>query len=110
MSPADLAELLSNPATALRLAPREAAAMLAQLEGLSAVLRVAAAAQVPSGERLLDAADRLLTVQEAAERLGMTAKMVYRRHRKWPFTRHPSPGTLRFSERGLECWMARNTR
>lgn len=48
--------------------------------------------------------DRMLTVQEAAERLGVDTRWVYRRAKKLPFTRKLSTGTLRFSERGLERW------
>jgi excisionase family DNA binding protein len=48
--------------------------------------------------------DRLLTVAEAAERLAVDARWIYRRKDKLPFTRKIGPGTLRFSERGLERW------
>lgn len=48
--------------------------------------------------------DRLLTVKEAAERLGVDRRWIYRRADTLPFTRKLSPGTLRFSERALERW------
>lgn len=52
--------------------------------------------------------DRLLTVREAAERLGVSPKYVYAHQKSFPFARRlPGGNALRFSERGLERWMAR---
>jgi predicted DNA-binding transcriptional regulator AlpA len=102
-----LTELLANPARALELSPAEAAGLLARLEGLSAVVRVAAAAQ-GTADRVSEPPDRLLTAEELTQRLGLSRKQIYRRAHRWPFTRRPSKGTLRFSERALEKWMARN--
>lgn len=48
--------------------------------------------------------DRLLTAEEAAERLGVDKRWIYRRKDSLPFTRKLSQGTLRFSLRGLERW------
>lgn len=50
--------------------------------------------------------DKLLTVNEAAELLGVSRRWVYRKAGKLPFTRKLSSGTLRFSEKGLERWKA----
>lgn len=50
--------------------------------------------------------DRLLTVDEAAARLGLTAKALYRRAARLPFTRKLGARTLRFSEKELERWLA----
>jgi excisionase family DNA binding protein len=52
-------------------------------------------------------ADRLLTVAQVAERLGVPKRWVYRRAAKLPFARRIGAGTLRFSEKGLERWEAR---
>lgn len=49
--------------------------------------------------------DRLLTVDEAAERLSVDRRWVYRRVEELPFTRRLSTGTLRFSEKGIERWV-----
>src|SRR5437879_10181756 len=51
--------------------------------------------------------DRLLTVREAAKRLGVSKRYVYGHADEYPFTRRLGPKTLRFSERGLERWLAR---
>jgi len=50
-------------------------------------------------------ADRLLTVQEAAQRLGLTEDWLYRHYRGLPFTRKVGEQTLRFSEAGIDRWI-----
>jgi predicted DNA-binding transcriptional regulator AlpA len=48
--------------------------------------------------------DRLLNVQEAATKLGVTIDWLYRHHKNLPFTvRHGRP--LRFSELGIEQYI-----
>ncbi len=48
--------------------------------------------------------DRLLNVEQAAEKLGMTVDWLYRHHKNLPFTvRHGRP--LRFSELGIEQYI-----
>jgi predicted DNA-binding transcriptional regulator AlpA len=64
----------------------------------------------PSPTPATDAADRLLDVGEAAERLGVSKRWMYRRAAALPFTRRLSAGTLRFSSAGLERWQQRQTR
>ena len=54
-----------------------------------------------------EAPDRLLTVHEAAARLGVSRRYVYQHAVSYPFTRRLSPKVLRFSERGVERWLAR---
>ena len=54
-------------------------------------------------------ADHLLTVSETATRLGVSRRYVYAHVKQYPFVRRLGPKTLRFSERGLEKWMARTT-
>lgn len=49
--------------------------------------------------------DRLLTPQEAADRLNVNRTWMYRHADTLPFTRRLGTKTLRFSERGLERWM-----
>ena len=49
--------------------------------------------------------DRLLTVNEAVVKLGMTNDWLYRRAKTLPFTVRPSPGKLRFSLRGIERYI-----
>ena len=55
-----------------------------------------------------NAADRLLTVAEAAQRLGTTERWLYSNHHRLPFARKLSRKALRFSEKGLERWLERN--
>ena len=50
--------------------------------------------------------NRLLTVDEVATRLHLSREVVYRRARRWPFTRRIGRA-LRFSPTGLEAWLAR---
>jgi predicted DNA-binding transcriptional regulator AlpA len=49
--------------------------------------------------------ERLLTVDEAAAKLGMTKDWLYRKAARLPFTVRPSPGTLRFSSLGIERYI-----
>lgn len=72
---------------------------LAELEKLQAVawLRIRLPEPAPTG-------DRLLTATEAAPRLGVDVKAMYRRD--WPFRKMVSRGRVRFSERGIERHIA----
>jgi predicted DNA-binding transcriptional regulator AlpA len=54
--------------------------------------------------------DRMLTVEQVAERLSLTPGNVYRKSRAWPFRVKLSSRVLRFSERGLEAWLKENGR
>jgi len=51
--------------------------------------------------------DRLLTAEDAAKRLGVSRRYIYSHADTYAFTRRLGPKTLRFSERGLERWLAR---
>lgn len=54
----------------------------------------------------VSATDALLTAEQIAERLGVSAKWIYRHLRKQPFARKLG-GTWRFGEQGFERWLAR---
>lgn len=69
--------------------------------------RLPEAGDEPPAQVAVPAPDRLLTVAEAAERLGVDRRWLYRRADKLPFTKKIGPGTLRFSEKGLAKWMER---
>jgi predicted DNA-binding transcriptional regulator AlpA len=58
-------------------------------------------------EKATEIDDRLLTVQECAERLRKSTKWVYRRTKTLPFARCLGPRSWVFSQRGLEKWLAR---
>lgn len=81
----------------------EAAAQVAALQGrLADALRALPdsppAARTPTPERLL-------SVTEAAGRLGVTARWLYRNARRLPFARKLTRRTLRFHEAGLERYI-----
>jgi excisionase family DNA binding protein len=50
--------------------------------------------------------DRLLKASEVAERLAVSRKFIYEHLDRWPFVRRIG-STVRFSEKGLERWLAR---
>jgi predicted DNA-binding transcriptional regulator AlpA len=86
---------------------------LAQLIGETEVLRArllarliasATAPPPPPGGPGTKQPDTLLTAAQAAERLGVDRRWVYRMAPELPFTRRLSTSTLRFSARGLERW------
>ncbi len=52
-------------------------------------------------------ADRLLTAEQAAERLGISTSALYRR--RWPFRAEVTPGRTRYSEAGIERFIRSRT-
>jgi hypothetical protein len=95
----DLASLLANPSRALELPPTEAAAVLAQVAGLEAVLRVAAGAVAkPSDER---DGDGMIKPADAARIAGLTVAEFYRRKVFRPACVKAGHRTLRINERKL---------
>ena len=50
--------------------------------------------------------DQLLTAEQVAARLGASEAWVYRQARRWPFARKLGRRCLRFSETGLDRWLA----
>jgi excisionase family DNA binding protein len=49
--------------------------------------------------------ERFISVKEAAARLGVSPKWLYRRKKTLPFMREVAPGTWRVSEPALDRWM-----
>jgi predicted DNA-binding transcriptional regulator AlpA len=113
MSPAEFATLLADPARVPSIPRGEVPKVLGQLEELRAALwahmtmpqRTSALDQAPAANAEGDT-DRLLTVQELAKALSVDDRWVYRRADSLPFTRRLSDRTLRFSQRGLDRWLA----
>lgn len=101
-----LATILADPGRVHELGVEEAAVLLAQVAAVQASLaaRVASAAQPAAARR--QQADRLISVDEAAARLGVTPRWLYRHSVHLPFARRLSRKTLRFSDLGLERWQA----
>lgn len=98
-----VAELLGAPERALELAPAAAASMLATVEGLAAVLRLAAAA-APS-DRTAEA-NALLSVEEAAARAGVSHVSFLRRRAFRPAIVKQGHRTLRVNPRRLDRILA----
>jgi hypothetical protein len=102
--------LRADPALALDLDPREAAGLLAAVEGLAAVLRqrIPAARHEANGAGSGAEPDRFLTAAQVGERLGLTERQVYRRKalRAFEVPKGLGEATLRFSARGLEHYIA----
>ena len=96
-----------EPAATSKLTPKEAAGALVELSVLQAALAAVIAAESPSAAAKISSAateseEPLIDVEEAARRLGVTRRFVYRHAKDWPFTRKIGPKTLRFEPAGLE--------
>lgn len=87
--------LAEIPAALTRLAAAQSA--------LAARLMMAPAPAAPPTA----AADRMLTVEEVAERLRCSTKSIYRRAKGFPFARRNGARAWIFSEQGLTKWLAR---
>jgi predicted DNA-binding transcriptional regulator AlpA len=55
---------------------------------------------------LASSGDQMLTAKDAAARLACSEDWLYRNAKKLPFARKLGPKNLRFSQRGLEKWLA----
>lgn len=106
---AELGTLASDPSRIADVSPDALPALIGEAEALRARLwarlqAVSAPVAPAPASNGNGGPERLLTAQQAAERLGVSKRWVYRRADSLPFTRRLSEGTLRFSERGLERW------
>jgi predicted DNA-binding transcriptional regulator AlpA len=106
---AELATLAADPARVEDVQPDAIPALIGEAEALRARLwarlqAVSAPVAPTPAPNANGKADRLLTAQEAAERLGVNKRWMYRKADSLPFTCRLSEGTLRFSERGLVRW------
>jgi excisionase family DNA binding protein len=95
-----LAELLEHPERANDLPPHAARDLLPRIIGL----QVAVLARALVNGHDANSEDRLLTVDEAAARLGLSKDWLYRHATKVPFTRRVGR-QLRFSSQGLESYI-----
>jgi hypothetical protein len=97
-----LANLLASPSAADNLAPEDAALAAIQVAQIQARLtqRITSAAEAkPPAPR--PEPERLLLPLEAARRLGVSLRWLYRNAKHLPFTRKLTKRTLRFHEQGL---------
>ena len=104
--PVDLAALVEDPAKVATVPPGRIPALLSQLSALQGAM----AARLISADRdeTASSEDTLLTVDQAAERLGVSTDWLFRRSRTLPFVvrlgRH-----LRFSNRGIDRYLRHRT-
>lgn len=104
--PVDLAALVEDPARVATVPPGRIPALLSQLSALQGAI----AARLISADRdeSVSSEDTLLTVDQAAERLGVSTDWLFRRSRTLPFVvrlgRH-----LRFSNRGIDRYLRTRT-
>jgi predicted DNA-binding transcriptional regulator AlpA len=106
---ADLIALVRDPSRVQDVDPNTIPGLLAELRRLEVALlvRAVAEAKVPAqGMVPFDEGDRLLTVREASRLLGLSPDYLYRHARQLPFAVRPSPGTLRFSAKGVQRFIA----
>jgi excisionase family DNA binding protein len=99
-----LDDLAANPERARDLPPNVAADLLVKLAGVQSLLLARALAPSRNGHEP-PPEDKLFTVAEAAERLGVSEDWLYRRARKLPFAVRVSPRHVRFSARGIERYI-----
>lgn len=106
---ASIEVLLADPAKVAAVEPErvpglllEVAARRQALDALQAAL-VARALFGPTAEARKE--DRLLKVEEAAERLGTTEGWLYRHSKRLPFVVRPGRGQLRFSLKSIDDYI-----
>src|SRR5262249_19822028 len=101
----DLTSLLEDPGKVATIPPSKIPALLSQL---SAVQSAMAARLVAADHEEATSDDALLTVEQAAQRLGVSKDWLFRRSRTLPFVvrlgRH-----LRFSNRGIDRYLRGRT-
>jgi excisionase family DNA binding protein len=87
-----------------KMKPEQLPALLGELE----VIRVTALLRV-SAPPVQDRHEELLTVESAAERLGVSTDYVYRHAEQFPFTRHMGR-KLVFSSLGIDEYIRKKAR
>ncbi len=101
-----LADVCAEPGRAAHVRREHIPALLGNLEQIKAALW--SRLMAPGGDRTPVAdtvEDKLLTVEEAAEKLSVTVDWLYRHAARLPFTVRPGPRQLRFSLRGIERYI-----
>ncbi len=106
-------QLLEHPEQISGITVSEGRRLLVSLSALMTALAARSCEQEPVGNqsvRTTPVPDRLLTVSQVAEILGVERSWVYRHNGEWPFRVQLSRKTVRFSERGLRKWMVTKSR
>ena len=109
---AALISLLNTPEAVSEVPVERVLDLLAQLRGLE--VRLLARLLAPEAGRSKRESrvepERLLSASEAAVRLSVTVRWIYRHATNLPFTRRLSRKALRFSEQGLQRYIATRNR
>jgi predicted DNA-binding transcriptional regulator AlpA len=95
-----LSEVIDNPQRVGEIPEREIPPLMVQLAALQSAL----AARLLQSAAGTDPADRLLEVDEAAHKLGVSKSWLYRRSARLPFIVHMGR-KLMFSEQGIEKYI-----
>lgn len=109
MTNSTLAILAADPSRIEDVARAELPALIGEAARLHALLQ-AQLLSVPAVEKPVASSNGsgpLLKATEAAERLNVSTRWVYRHADELPFTKRLTNGTLRFDERGLKRWQER---
>ncbi len=83
----------------------EGLAQITTIQGALLVRLLALPVSTANGTAPKAEPDRMLTVKQAAERIGMSPKWIYQRSDKLPFTRRVGR-TILINEHKLEAWMS----
>jgi hypothetical protein len=103
-----LDQLVADPAAAIGLPPSALSAL--QTRAAAVLLAIGAALVASSQDDASQPAEvRLLTVDEAAARLGVTPEWLYRRGKGLGLAAKLGDGTLRFSNIALEAYIRGQT-
>jgi predicted DNA-binding transcriptional regulator AlpA len=103
----ELATVAADPTRISSLSADRIPELIGECEQLRARLlaQLVAAARPTAPDMRQAAPDRLLDVNQAAERLGVDPRWIYSRVDALPFTRRLGARKLRFSERGIQKYI-----
>lgn len=103
----DLLPLLTDPSRVEDIPAEVIPILMVQCIALQSTLaaRLFMATRIEDHNGMVEEGDRLLTVKEAAQKLGVSGDWLYRRANKLPFTVRLASRQLRFSLRGIERYI-----
>lgn len=100
----DLSEIIKDPQKANEAAPEEIPILLASLASIQSLLTSRLlAVGIPATAGTAEKEDRLLEIEEAAERLSMSKSSLYKN--KYPFKVHMG-SSVKFSSNGIDKYIA----
>lgn len=100
-----LADLLEDRQRAEEVSLEAIPPLLCQLSALQSTLAARLARPPSNGQGEPPGEDQLLTVEEAARKLGVSKDWLYRHSRKLPFSVRLGHRQLRFTARGIERYI-----